>query len=121
MPTDERERCNALCPPIPSTEIRCELERDHAGAHRAESVMELEARAAAAEQRVAELEEMACQPRGECPVCGGETDHHPNCEVGILTRTISDVEAALASLPEADQQRYRDAQKSIVESGRRSA
>lgn len=25
----------------------------------------------------------ACKPRGECPVCGGERDHHERCEVGV--------------------------------------
>lgn len=53
---DERKRCNVVCPSIPSTEIQCELPSGHVGAHKAESVVELKARALASEQRAEQSE-----------------------------------------------------------------
>lgn len=54
-------------------------------------------RANQAEERVAELEALrgrliACEPRGECPVCGGERDHVDTCEVGVLSRRVAELE-----------------------------
>jgi hypothetical protein len=49
----------------------------------------------------APFDEAACEPRGECPMCGGETDHHPKCEVGILSARAVAAEQRVAELEEA--------------------
>jgi hypothetical protein len=46
--------------------------------------------------RVLEARLVSCEPRGECPVCGGERDHMDACEVGALSSRIRVLEEALA-------------------------
>jgi hypothetical protein len=48
--------------------------------------------------RVLEARLVSCEPRGECPVCGGERDHMDACEVGALSSRIRVLEEALKKL-----------------------